>query len=419
MNILLKGITIADPDSVHNEKVVDVRIEKGIYAEIGSLEAKPSEKEINVGGVLSPGFFDLNVTAGDPGYETKEDLYSLNAVATAGGFTGVALMPNSKPVVHNKSAVEYVLNRVKDFQVSIYPIGALSLNAEGKDLAELYDMHLAGAVAFSDGPNHPIADDGFMSRAIQYAQGFGGVIFSYPENRQIAGKAMIHESSNSILLGMKGNPALAEELQISRDIFLAAYHNAPIHISTISTAGAVAIIKKAKKEGVAVTCDVAAHHLLLTEDVLANFDSNYKVKPPLRGKADIRALIAGLKDGTIDAITSQHMPHEIEFKAVEFEVAAYGIIGLQTILPILLKAGLSSSLIAEKLGKLPREILKLEAVKIEVGEKANFVLYNPETKWVYNKSNNYSKSSNSPFLETELTGKVIATYNKQQLKRYE
>lgn len=418
MNILLKGVTIADSESAFNQQKVDVRIEKGIYTEIGTLDLKSSDKEVISGGVLSPGFFDLNVVAGDPGIETKEDLVSLQAAASAGGFTGVALMPNSKPVVHNKSAVEYILNRTKEFQVEIQPIGAVSVNAEGKDLAELYDMFLAGAKAFSDGVN-PIQDAGFMSRAIQYANGFGSVIFSYPENREIAGKAMINESSNSVMLGMKGNPALAEELQISRDIFLAAYHNAPIHISTISTAGSVTLIKKAKKEGISVTCDVAAHHLLLTEEALSDFDSNYKVKPPLRGKADVKALIAGLKDGTIDAITSQHTPHEIEFKAVEFEVAAYGIIGLQTVLPILLKAGLSYELIAEKLGKSPRKILKLETSSINLDSKANFVLYRPDKKWLYNTSNNYSKSANSPFLNQELTGKVIATYHQKQLKRYE
>lgn len=418
MNILLKGVTIADSESAFNQQKVDVRIEKGIYTEIGTLDLKSSDKEVISGGVLSPGFFDLNVVAGDPGIETKEDLVSLQAAASAGGFTGVALMPNSKPVVHNKSAVEYILNRTKEFQVEIQPIGAVSVNAEGKDLAELYDMFLAGAKAFSDGVN-PIQDAGFMSRAIQYANGFGSVIFSYPENREIAGKAMINESSNSVMLGMKGNPALAEELQISRDIFLAAYHNAPIHISTISTAGSVTLIKKAKKEGISVTCDVAAHHLLLTEEALSDFESNYKVKPPLRGKADVKALIAGLKDGTIDAITSQHTPHEIEFKAVEFEVAAYGIIGLQTVLPILLKAGLSYELIAEKLGKSPRKILKLETSSINLDSKANFVLYRPDKKWLYNTSNNYSKSANSPFLNQELTGKVIATYHQKQLKRYE
>lgn len=418
MNILLKGVTIADSESAFNQKKVDVRIEKGIYTEIGKLDLKSSDKEVISGGVLSPGFFDLNVVAGDPGIETKEDLNSLQAAASAGGFTGVALMPNSKPVVHNKSAVEYILNRTKEFQVEIQPIGAVSVNAEGKDLAELYDMYLAGAKAFSDGVN-PIQDAGFMSRAIQYANGFGAVIFSYPENREIAGKAMINESSNSVMLGMKGNPALAEELQISRDIFLAAYHNAPIHISTISTAGSVTLIKKAKKEGISVTCDVAAHHLLLTEEALSDFDSNYKVKPPLRGKADVKALIAGLKDGTIDAITSQHTPHEIEFKAVEFEVAAYGMIGLQTVLPILLKAGLSYELIAEKLGKSPRKILKLETSSINLNSKANFVLYQPDKKWLYTISNNYSKSANSPFLNQELMGKVIATYHQKQLKRYE
>ena len=418
MNILLKGITIADPTSQHHLKTVDVRVEKGIITEIGKIESKASEKIIDQRAILSPGFFDLNATAGDPGFETKEDLNTLSAAASAGGFTGLAIMPVAKPTVHNKSAVEYIKNSAKGLQTDIKAIGALSLNLEGKEMSEMYDMHLAGAVAFSDGPN-PVQNDGFMSRALQYAQGFGGVIYSFPENREIAGKAMINESSNSILLGMKGNPSLAEELQISRDLFLAAYHDAPIHISTISTAGSVAMIKKAKKDGVKVTCDVAAHALVLTEDVLSGFDSHYKVKPPLRGRSDVKALLAGVKDGTIDAVSSQHTPHEIEYKAVEFETAAYGMIALQTVLPLLIKAGLTETQIAEKLSIAPRAILGLDSNKIEVGNVANWVLYAPEEKWTYSKQNNKSKSSNSPFLNTQLTGKVIATYNNQQLKRYE
>lgn len=418
MNLLFKGVTVVDPASQHNSKKVDVRIEKGLIMEIGKVKAGWADQVIDQGGVLSPGFFDMNATAGDPGYETKEDLSTLSAAASAGGFTGVALMPVAHPVVHNKAAVEYIINRSVHLPTDIKPVGALSLDLEGKELAELYDMHLAGAVAFTDG-TQPVQNDGFMSRALQYANGFGGIIFSFPENRAMAGKAMIHESSNSIMLGMKGNPALAEELQISRDLFLAAYHEAPVHISTISTAGSVSLIKKAKKDGIKVTCDVAVHHLVLTEDVLEGFDSQYKVKPPLRGKADVKALLSGIKDGTIDAITTQHTPHEIECKAVEFETAAYGMIALQTALPLLLKAGLTNELIVDKLSIGPRRILGLGSNNVEVGNVANLVLFDPAKTWTYSKENNRSKSYNSPFLGAEMTGKVIATYNKKQLNRYE
>lgn len=355
---------------------------------------------------------------GDPGLETKEDLQSGTAAAKAGGFTGIAVLPTTKPVVQTKGAVEYILNRAKNNLVDVHPIGAISNDLEGKELAELFDMKNAGAVAFSEG-SKAIADDGFMSRALQYALGFEGLLMVYPENKSIAGKAQVNESKNNVLLGMKGIPALAEEMQLARDIYLATYHNAPIHISQISTAGSVALIKKAKKDGLKITCDVAAHQLVFTEDLLNDFDSNYKVKPPLRSKADNKALIAGLKDGTIDAVTSQHRPHEIEFKDVEFEIASYGIIALQTVLPLLLQAGLDAGLIAEKLAINPRKLLKLEVPVIGIGATANFVVYHPQQEWEYNVNNNRSKAANSPLLGKTLKGKVQLVYNNKQFETYE
>jgi dihydroorotase len=420
MNLLVKGITIADPNSQFNQQITDVRIENGKIAAI-SKSLSPLKNETvfeGDGAVLSPGFFDLNCMIGDPGLETKEDIQTATAAAMAGGFTGLAVLPTTKPVVQSKGEVEYILNRAKGNLVDVYPIGAISNNLEGKELAELFDMKNAGAVAFSEG-SKAIADDGFVSRALQYCLGFGGLLMLYPENKSIAGKAQVNESANSVLLGMKGVPALAEEMQISRDIFLATYHNAPIHISNVSTAGAVALIKKAKKDGVQITCDVAAHQLIFTEELLNGFDSNYKVKPPLRGKADQKALINGLKGGTIDAISSQHRPHEIEFKDVEFEIAAYGIIALQTVLPLLIKAGLDANLITEKLAINPRKILKLDIPVLKVGEAANFVVYHPAQKWDYNVDNNASKSKNSPLLGNTLTGKVNLIYNNNQYQKYE
>lgn len=420
MNLFIKGIIIADPNSEFNEQTCDVRVENGkITAVAKQLNAIKGEQIFEANGaVLSPGFFDLNCLIGDPGLETKEDLQTATAAAMAGGFTGLAMLPHTKPVIQSKGEVAYILNKAKNNLVDVYPIGAISVELEGKELAELYDMKNAGAIAFSDG-NKPIVDDGFMSRALQYAQGFDGLLMVYPENKSIAGKAQINESKNSVLLGMKGLPGLAEEMHIARDIYLAAYHDAPIHISTISTAGAVVLIKKAKKDGVKISCDVAAHQLVFSEDLLNDFDSNYKVKPPLRGKADQKALIAGLKDGTIDAISSQHRPHEIEFKAVEFEIAAYGIIALQTVLPLLLKAGLSVSLIAEKLAINPRKLLKLAVPVIKIGEEANFTVYHPQQEWEYNVTNNASKSNNSPLLGKTLTGKVQLVYNNKQFQVYE
>ena len=419
MNLLIKGITIADPNSKFNGKTCDVSVENGIITAIASKLENLDLVEVynGKGAILSPGFFDLNCVFGDPGLETKEDISTGTAAAAAGGFTGIAIMPNTKPVVHSKGEVEYILNRAKGNLVEVKPIGAISQNLEGKELAEMFDMKQAGAVAFAEA-GKAIVDDGFMSRALQYALGFDGLLFTHPENKALVGKAQVNESKTTILLGMKGAPALAEELQVSRDIFLAQYHNAPLHISNISTAGSVALIKKAKKDGVKVTCDVAAHQLVFTEELLNDFDSNYKVKPPLRGKADNKALIAGLKDGTIDAISSQHRPHEIEFKNVEFEIAHYGIIALQTVLPLLLQAGLDPALIVEKLAIAPRNLLKLEVPQIEVGQAANFTAFNPTQKWRFDSETNQSKSANSPLFNTTLKGKVTLVYNNKQYKLY-
>ncbi|MDQ8003544.1 MAG: dihydroorotase [Pedobacter sp.] len=412
MSLLIKGITIADANSEFSGKTCDVRVDKGNIVAIESqLEAQKSETVFEGNGaVLSPGFFDLNCVFGDPGLETKEDIQTGTAAAAAGGFTGIAIMPNTKPVVHSKGEVEYILNRAKGNLVDVHPIGAISQNLEGKELAEMFDMKQAGAVAFAEA-GKAIADDGFMSRALQYALGFDGLLFTHPENKALAGKAHVNESATTILLGMKGIPALAEEMQVSRDIFLAQYHNAPIHISNISTAGSVALIKKAKKDGVKVTCDVAAHQLVFTEELLNDFDSNYKVKPPLRSKADNKALINGLKDGTIDAISSQHCPHEIEFKNVEFEIANYGIIALQTVLPLLVQAGLDTALIVEKLAVAPRNLLKLEVPVIKVGAVANFTVFNASKEWKFNNETNKSKSANSPLFNKTLKGKVELVYN--------
>ncbi|MEJ7558800.1 MAG: dihydroorotase [Pedobacter sp.] len=418
MNLLITDITIVDPNSQFNQMNCDVSVEDGVITEIVSSGSKGGKNAIaGKGCILSPGFFDLNCSIGDPGYETREDINTATNAAKAGGFTGIAVLPDTKPVVHSKGEVEYIINRAKYNLVDVHPIGAISRDMKGEELAELYDMQQAGAIAFSDG-NKAIADDGFMSRALQYAKGFQGLIMVYPENAAIAGKSQINESATSVLLGMKGLPALAEEMQVSRDIFLATYHNAPLHISNISTAGSVLLIKRAKKDGVKISCDVAAHHLVFTEELLNSFDSNYKVKPPLRGKSDVKALIAALKDGTIDAIVSQHRPHEIEHKDVEFEIAAFGIIALQTVLPLLLKAGLSAELIAEKLAVNPRKLLKLAVPTIKEGEGANFTVYNPTESWTYDLANNHSKSANSPLLNKTLTGKIKLVVNNNQIQSY-
>jgi dihydroorotase len=412
-SILIQSATIIHPESSWNGKQADVLISNGDIVSIGA-KVDPSNKTIQVidgtGKYLSPGFFDMNVNFGEPGLETKEDLDTGSAAAAAGGFTGVAVMPDTQPSVHSKAEVSYIVNKTKGNLVDVYPLGTISYQREGKDLAELYDMKQSGAIAFTDG-NKPVADSGLMSRALLYAKGFGGLIFSYAEDQAIALKGKMNEGEMSTYLGMKGIPALAEEVMVARDLYLAAYNDAPIHFSTISTAHSVELIRDAKKKGIKVTCDVAVHHLVLTDDVIVGFDSNYKVKPPLRTKEAIKALLGGLKDGTIDAIVSQHTPHEIEHKDVEFEIASYGIIGLQTTLPLAVRAGLSPEIIAEKLAINPRQILGLPVPTFEPGEAANVVLFDTETEWVFDRSTNKSKSSNSPFMGETLKGKAVFVYN--------
>jgi dihydroorotase len=414
MNLLIKSATIIDPGSSFHQQVADILIEKGVITQIADNIDADAELFDAEGKYVSPGFFDLNCNIGELGLETKEDLRSGTIAAAAGGFTGIALMPNSQPPVHSKSEVEYLLNRSKGNLVDVYPLGTISQKREGKDLAEMYDMYQSGAKAFTDG-SRPVQDAGLMERALLYAQGFDALVFSYPEDTAIAGKAKVNEGEISTLLGMKGIPSLAEELMVARDLYLAEYTVSRIHFTTISTARSVELIREAKRKGIEVTCDVAAHHLVLTDEALLGFDSLYKVKPPLRTADDVAALIKGLKDGTIDAIVSQHTPHEIEFKDVEFEVAEYGITGLQTAFSLALKAGLPVELIVEKLAINPREILGVETPVIAEGENANLVIFDTDAEWEYSAANNKSKSANSPYIGHSLKGKVLLTYNNQQI----
>jgi dihydroorotase len=414
MNLLIKSAIIIDPNSPFHKKTADILIEDGYISLIAPKVNAKAEIIEAKGKYVSPGFFDINCNIGELGQETKEDLVSGIKAASAGGFTGIALMPNTQPPVHSKAEVEYLINRAKNKMVDVYPLGTISHKREGRDLAEMYDMYQSGAKAFTDG-NRPVQDAGLMERALLYTMGFGAPILSYPEDTAIAGKAKVHEGEVSTLLGMKGIPALAEELMVARDLYLAEYTGSKIHFTTISTARSVELIRDAKKKGLKVTCDVAAHHLLLTDEALSGFDSMYKVKPPLRTRDDVKALIKGLKDGTIDAISSQHTPHEVEFKNVEFEVAEFGVIALQTAFSTVLKAGIDIELLVKKLSINPRAILDIEIPVIAEGKKANLTLFDPDAEWVYTKENNQSKSYNSPFIGQNLKGKILLVTNNNQL----
>lgn len=414
-SLLISDAVLLSPNHPLHGKAVSLLIEKGKIKQLAVSLNVSDSKVVRVDGTgqyLSGGFFDLNARFGEPGLETKEDIKTGCAAAIAGGFTGLALQPNTVPPIDDQAGVALIVNRAKGQPVDVHPVGTISKKCQGEALAELYDMHLAGAIAFSDG-SRSLQQAGLMSRALLYAKGFGGLILSRPEDHTVAGEANMNEGVMSTYLGMKGNPNLAESLMVARDIFLAEYNNAPIHFSTISTAESVDLIRKAKRRGLKVSCDVSAYHLILTDDAVAGFDSHYKVRPPLRTKADVKALLKGVKDGTIDAVVSQHTPHEVEFKNVEFQIAKNGMIGLQTVLPLLVKAGFDAELIVDKLTYGPRQVLGLSAPTFELGSEANLVLFDPTQKWVMNEKTNYSKSTNTPFWNQELTGRVTISINKR------
>ncbi|QBR13000.1 dihydroorotase [Sphingobacterium sp. CZ-2] len=414
--ILITSATLVSAGHPLHLTSVDVLVKNGKIEKIGkSVKAEGKVQEINgKGSFLSVGFFDLNVNFGEPGYETKEDIQTGTAAAASGGFTGVAVHPNTNPPIHSRSEVSLIVNTAKGNLVDVFPVGAVSKKREGNELAELFDMKINGAVAFSDG-NRSVQQAGLMGRALLYAKGFQGLIMTFPQDESIAAGNKMNEGEVSTYLGMKGIPNLAESIMVSRDLFLAEYNESPIHFSTISTEESVDLIQKAKAKGIQVTCDVAAHNLVFTDEDVKSFDSHYKVSPPLRTKRDVKALIKGLKDGVIDAVVSQHTPHEIEFKEVEFQIAKDGIIASQTVLPLLIKAGFNPETIVEKLAENPRKVLNLPVPQLVEGEDANLVLFSMDKKWTLDNNSNKSKSTNSPLFGKELTGQVLATINNNQV----
>ena len=419
MNILIKSARIVEPGSSYNGKVMDILIENGIITSIASkISPKKSIKTIEADNLhVSTGWLDMQVSFCDPGYEHKEDLSSGVKAAVAGGFTGVAVVSSTNPPIHSKAEVEYIKNKTAGSIVDVYPVGALSYKQEGKDISEMYDMHLAGAVAFSD-DKKAIHDAGLLMRALLYAQNFGGVIMTHCDEKAISLEGKMNEGVTSTMLGLKGIPALAEEMMVNRNIFLAEYTKAPVHISNISTQKSVALIKQAKANGLKITASVNAYSIALDETALTGFDSNYKLNPPLRTKADIEALRNGIADGTIDAITSDHRPQDIESKDVEFDYASNGMIGLESAFGLINsnREKIKLETIIKALTVNPRNILKLAQPKIAEGQEANLTLFNPDAEWVFEKKAIQSKSANTPFIGATFKGKVLGVVNKKQFK---
>jgi dihydroorotase len=414
MKVLIKAAKVIDPNSSFNGKTVDVFIEEGIITNIGESLSEKAEKVIAYKNLhISPGLMDMHADFCEPGLEYKEDLISGANAAAKGGFTAVAIMPNTTPARSSKTDIEFVKSKTQNHIVDVLPIGTLSHHLEGKELAEMFDMKQAGAVAFSDNKK-AIKSSGLMSRALLYSKNFDGLVISFANDESLSQGGQMHEGEISTTLGLESIPALSEELQISRDLFLTSYNESKIHFSTISTANSVAMIKEAKSEGINVTCEIAAHQIALTDKLLVDFDSNYKTLPPLREDIDTEALIAGLKDGTIDIIVSDHTPQDIECKQKEFDLAEFGITGLQTAFPLActhLEKHIGLEGIIQKMAINPRTILQIDVPVIEKNFSANIALFNPTKKWILTKEMLVSKSKNTPFIGTEFTGKVLGIIN--------
>ena len=413
--VLLKKATIIDPNSPFNKEMKDVLIEKGMIVSIKN-EIKPSSNAVVIeeeGLHICPGLFDLMVDFSEPGNEHKETLISGCNASMHGGFTGVGLVSNQEPARDNKSAIEFCINKTAEHLVEVHPYGSVSKEKKGKELAEMNDLKQAGAVGYFDGKNS-VSSAGLMSRALLYTKNFNGLVFSFAYDTSLSPNGQMNESAVSTKLGLEGIPSIAEELQLSRDLFLTSYNDAKIHFSTISTEASSAMLLEAKENNINVSSSVAIHNLILTDDSLQDFDSNYKVLPPLRSKDDQVALINGLKSGIIDVITSDHTPEDTESKKMEFSIANFGIIGTQTAFPLAvthLQKELGLEEIVVKMAINPRTILQLDLPIINEGFKANITIFNPNSSTKFNKEINQSLSNNSPFLDSSFTCKVIGVVN--------
>ena len=414
MNLILRKATIIDPQSPFHNQTVDVKITNGVFEEIGvSIPKSETHQELDQQGLhISQGWFDTSVSFGEPGFEDRETIANGLEVAAKSGFTGIALQPNSYPIIDNQSQVHFVKQKAKGFATELFPIGALTKASEGKDLAELFDMKNAGAIAFGD-YNKSLSNANLMKIGLQYAQDFDGLVIAYCQDETIKGNGVANEGIVSTRLGLKGIPNLAEELIVARNLFLLEYTGGKLHIPTISTAKSVALIREAKKKRLNVSCSVSVHHLVLTDEKLEGFDSRYKVAPPLRTEEDRKALVAGIKDNTIDCITSDHNPIDIENKKMEFDLAKNGTIGLESAFGALMTV-LPLDKIIEKL-TFGKAIFDIEGHEIIEKNKVSISLFTTAGNWAFGAAHILSKSKNTAFLGQPMKGKAIGIYNQGKL----
>ncbi len=403
---LIRKVRIIDPASPHHQQLVDLVLDNGQLAHIGQdLDIEAAER-IEIEDLHAmPGGLDIGAWVGDPGYEHREDFDSLSKAAAAGGFTEVAVWPNTRPVVDGKAEVAYVARQGERLPVAFHPIGALTRQCAGATITEMLDMRDAGAAAFSDGLQ-PVRHAGVLLRAMQYVLPFDGLVINQPLDDTVAPKGQMHEGRVSTLLGLKGMPPLAETLMVQRDLDILRYTGSRLLVHGISSAESVALIRRAKDEGLRVYASVPLMNLLFTEDDLASFDTRFKVVPPLRTPEDRAALIEGLRDGTIDLVTSNHLPVEAEHKECEFAFAEFGASTIQHVWHGLRQAGFSLEETAELMALRPRQVLGLPVRAIDTGQPANLVLFIPHTRWAFGESHNRSRSINDPFLDTDHQGTI-------------
>jgi dihydroorotase len=411
MKILIQAAEIIDPNSPFHQKEKNVLIHNGRVSSIGDRNY-PADRTIKAEGMkLSVGWFDLGTFIGDPGLEYKEDLESGLQAAVAGGFTELAMLPNTVPCVQTKNEISYLVRGNGSRLVQIHPMASVTQNNKGEELTEMIDLHEAGAVAFTDGLK-PVWHTDIFLKSLQYLQKFKGVLIDHPEDYWLNLFGQMHEGVNSTRLGLKGMPRIAEEIAIGKSLELLQYAGGKLHFARLSTARSFDLIKAAKKK-MQVSCDVTVFQALLDDSMLSDFDTNYKVNPPLREKTDRESIIKALRDGTVDVLSSGHMPQDEESKNVEFDRAEFGMISLQTFCANLvsLSRHLDWDLLIDRVTTGPRRVLGLASPRIEEDAEANLTLIHPEKKWILEENSNLSKSKNSPWFGKELTGKAIAVFN--------
>ncbi|GAB4404279.1 MAG: dihydroorotase [Microscillaceae bacterium] len=409
MSILITNVLVSDVRSAFHEQKIHLRIQEGYIAQIQAAAQNPAvhdeEKIIEGEGLyLSPGWIDMRALVPDPGHEHRETLRSARLAAQKGGFTEVALLPNTIPVVQSKNEVAFLKAQNAQALVQFYPMAAITRSAKGEEFTDMIDLYQAGAVAFTDGL-HPLADPDLLRKSLLYLQYFDGLLINRPEETQLTRFGQMNEGRQSTLLGLTGLPALAEDLMVMRDLEILRYTGGKLHVALISTHKSVDLIRTAKAEGLKVSCDVAVHQLYFLDEDLVHFDTHLKVNPPFRSRQDQEALWQGLADGTIDAIVSDHCPQDVEQKHLEFDLAAFGIIGLETLFSVLWEANqrrgeaqLPLALLLEKISHRPREVLGLPPAQISEGAPANLTLFSLNSPWTPSEQNLASLSHNSPFL---------------------